>query len=129
MRIIGPKKLTKRAEFVANLLDIKPAITLSWAKEEGDFSYCIENDDASFNMEIQKWLKGEDLIKTIGHEMVHVWQHKRGDLVSFHNEFRWFWKGQMYVGTENNMEEYFLRPWELEARALEDWIAWRWRNR
>ena len=130
MRIDGPKKLVKRAIFVARLLDINPAVRLQWSKEgdDEDYSECAECEDGSFVITIQHWLEGQNLIEAIGHEMVHVWQHVRGDLITMHDEHRWIWKGQMYVDS-GSMEEYFLRPWELEARSLEAWIEWRWRHK
>jgi hypothetical protein len=125
--INGPKKLVKRAQFVAKLLDIDPEITMEWSDEK-DNSYCQEYDDGTFTVGIQKWMEGSMLVESIGHELVHVWQHIRGDLYGFDDEKRWIWKGQMYTDS-GTMDEYFLRPWEMEARAYEQWIEWRWRHR
>lgn len=130
MNFKGPHKLVKRAKFVAKLLNIDSAdleITIDWSAEP-DFSECQEHEDGSFTISICDWLTGQDLIQGIGHEMCHVWQKVRGDLITLNDEKRWIWKGQMYVDT-GGMEEYFLRPWELEARSLEAWIEWRWRHR
>lgn len=128
--IEGPGKLRKRAEFIARLLDINPKVRIKWSTpgENEDFSECAECEDGSFEITIQHWMEGQDLIEAIGHEMVHVWQHMRGDLKTLHDERRWIWKGRMYVDS-GSMEEYLLRPWELEARSLEAWIEWRWRHK
>ena len=127
MRIDGPQKLVERAIFVARLYDINPAVTLAWG-EEDDYSECQEMEDGSFTIIIAPWLKGVDLINAVGHEMTHVWQHVRGSLVTMHNEQRWLWNGQMHIYS-GGMEDYLLKPWELEARAMEAWIEYRWRTR
>jgi hypothetical protein len=127
MTIKGPKSLVKRAQFVSDLLNIQPRLTMKWTKERDSSSF-TSFGDGSFVVEIQDWLNGRELIETIGHELVHVWQCLRGDFSNFDDDNRWLWKGKMYSDS-NTMDEYFLRPWEMEARAYEHWIEWRWRNR
>lgn len=128
MRISGPKELVKRAVFVARLLDINPAIVLKWGGEDDDYSETQQHEQGYYIITIQSWLKGKELIEAIGHEMIHVWQHERGDLITMHEERRWIWKNQIHV-YDGSMETYFLQPWEMEARAYEAWIEWRWRHR
>ncbi len=130
MKFKGPKRLVKRAKFVAKLYNIEDAdrtVRIKW-HEEADFSECQEKQDGSFTIKISDWLTGQDLIESVGHEMTHVWQKVRGDLIGINDEKRWIWKGHNWVDSESH-EAYLLRPWELEARAMQDWIEWRWRHR
>lgn len=125
--ITGPKKLVKRAKFFAELFNIKPTVKFDWSTDE-HVSECIEYTDGTFKVLVQDWLEPHDLITTIAHEMVHVWQYHRGDLKSYEKEELYFWKGKLYKHTDDT-EEYFLRPWEMEARAYETYCEWKWRHR
>jgi hypothetical protein len=61
------------------------------------------------------------LCELIAHEMIHVKQYELdgledlpGDTVQFAGKF---------YRMENKLE-YWLSPWEMEARAMEDFFAW-----
>lgn len=48
----------------------------------------------------------EEMIVALAHEMIHVWQVERGDLV-----------GQLWKGQDLNIIPYEMRPWEIEAHG------------
>jgi hypothetical protein len=125
--ITGPKKLVKRARFFANLFNINPTIDIEYS-EEDNFSECVCLEDGTYKLNIQKWLKGEDLLRVMSHEIVHVWQYFRGSLKSNEKNLTYIWENKIYKHT-GSMEEYLLRPWEIEARGLEDFCLWKWENR
>lgn len=125
--ITGPRKLVKRAKFCAKLFNINPTIEIKWTDDE-HFSECVNFEDGTYRFLIQKWLHKDQLIQIIGHEMAHVWQYERGSLQSVDATETYIWEGKLYKHTEC-MEEYLLRPWEMEARALEDYCEWKWSNR
>lgn len=80
--------------------------------------------DGYARIEIDGGLVGHDLMGTIIHEMVHVWQHARGDFEALHNGFTW--KGEFFgIATTTDMinlenSQYRLLPWEQEAFTLEE---------
>lgn len=49
------------------------------------------------------------------HELIHLWQYYRGDLVMLDGGKQYTWKGKEYTGST----EYFDRPWEKEAFKLQ----------
>lgn len=60
-----------------------------------------------------------ETIRTLAHELVHVWQTHIGNLVTKDNG-EWFWKGKSYglrpyKGTDDDL----LLPWEREADTLD----------
>ena len=58
------------------------------------------------------------MITTIAHEMIHVWQVERGDLV-----------GRTWKGSDFNNMPYQYQPWEVEAFMHERDVAeWFFRN-
>ena len=125
--ITGPKQLTDRAIYFALLFNIRPTIIFEYTSDE-TFSDCIQYEDGSFKIAIQDWVHEADLPAIIGHEMVHVWQYVRGSLEAIEETQIYIWEGKLYEHTEK-MEEYFLRPWEMEARAMEEYCDWKWRHR
>ena len=65
-------------------------------------------------------LKGQDLVETIAHEMVHVKQLARGTLnsVTSRGRTQHFWRGKKVKEMA-----YHRRPWEVEAFQLERLLA------
>lgn len=125
--ITGPKKLRKIAKFCAEVLKIEVTLDIKYS-DDPDCSECVSYTNGTFTLLIQDWLKGSDLIHTVAHEMVHVWQHVRGDLVTDYDREVWIWKGIEFANP-SSVEAYLLMPWELEARSLEAWLEWKWRHR
>ena len=54
----------------------------------------------------------EEMIKTLGHECVHVLQYARGEL----NEQMTLWRGRK---VDADKLSYYEQPWEKEAIRLE----------
>lgn len=66
----------------------------------------------------------DDLLSVvISHEMVHVQQAVRGDLVFDHKIQTFWWKGDRWDPSRLAGVEYYDRPWEAEAKSLEKKLA------
>ena len=63
-----------------------------------------------------------ETIRTLAHELIHVWQYATGRLALIDNQ--WYWNkvnfgNSPYVGNNND----FLLPWEVEADSLDIVLA------
>jgi hypothetical protein len=77
--------------------------------------WCQHNHGNNFEIAINSNLSMPELIKTVCHEMVHVKQGVKNELVETHNtKYCRTWKGIEYNG---KCKDEF--PWELEAYCLE----------
>lgn len=56
-------------------------------------------------------------LSVLAHEMVHVKQYVKGELV-YHGKYC-SWHGKRYEEFEANSEEYFFSPWEVEAFGMQ----------
>jgi hypothetical protein len=54
----------------------------------------------------------EEMIKTLGHELIHCRQYSRGEL----NEEMTMWRGRR---VDSDSMSYYEQPWEIEAINLE----------
>ena len=71
----------------------------------------------SFIIEIGKKVKGDEFIKTIAHELVHVKQYVKGELKERYTpRSHLLWHNKVVEVTEDS---YYSAPWEIEARELE----------
>ena len=113
-------KLVRAATFFAGMLQIK------------DFKLKIKSNK---NKECAAWLDQKnhnftiyaDSISSLAHEMVHVKQYLKHDLVQSGNVI--FWRGEpSELEDDPNKDAYWLSPWEMEARALSDWLMYNWRT-
>jgi hypothetical protein len=82
-------------------------------KDEEIIGWCY-GDDREFYIDVEETLVGDELIETVCHEMVHVWQgatRKCKDLR---------YGGKMYMGKfyDDDMK-YEDTPWEIEAYAMQ----------
>jgi len=86
-------------------------------KSEGVVGYCdVEGDTyrpRQFLIELQVGMSREDYIKTLLHELWHVYQHVKGHLKD--NRKHRLWKGVDHSDTD-----YDDQPWEQEAHRMED---------
>lgn len=93
--------------------DIDPDICTGFCTPESS-----DGTPESFEIEIAPSLDSDTLTRTLIHEMIHVGQYLRGDLVQGHSSidglFEISWKGDAYTDAE-----YTSRPWEIEADELE----------
>lgn len=130
MKITGPKKLVKRAEFVAKLLGLQDfRLKIDWHKEKGQGSYCECNDKGTYRIYIDRSVTTYWLVEVIGHEMTHLRQMKHDRLRDEAEGFV-IWEGKrMAFHNEVTSDEYWLSPWEMEARAMEAWVGWHWRGK
>jgi len=62
----------------------------------------------------------EDVIKTVMHEMVHVWQWATG-LCKDYADGRRMWKGKDYTDTP-----YSNQPWERQAYRMQETLFEKW---
>ena len=126
MHITGPKSLADIVEFTARLYEI------SYFKLEilytDEHSECVRNIDGSFKIVIQKDLEEEQIVRLIAHEMQHLKQFKHDRLFETEAGMMLF-DGVEYPPFEHMSDEYFLAPWEMEARGMEDWVQYRWENK
>lgn len=80
--------------------------------------YCSQDDDFDYTVELKAGLRGEELERTIIHELVHVWQYVRGSLVQEHIDG--LGPRMVWMGEDMTSVEYNDRPWEQEALDLEE---------
>ena len=94
-------------------LDIE--LTLKKIKDEEVVGWCHEGENKrEFFIDIEKSLDGDELIETVCHEMVHVWQsatRKMKDLPFG----RKMYMGKVYDETTAYEDE----PWEVEAYEMQ----------
>jgi len=93
--------IVKRRE---NLLEEQAAYGLCYSTEDPHYYY----------IDLYKNLDNSELLKTLFHEMVHVKQYAKKELVYKTNCN--IWKGRKYYA---NIESEWNRPWEREARRVE----------
>lgn len=94
-------------------------------KTEGAYGWCFQQDRREFVLDIHKkeaeFFKGkEDMIKTIMHEMVHVWQRSSGIAKQYANG-KMMWKMKDYTDTP-----YSKQPWERQAHRMENKLYEKW---
>ena len=95
------------------ILDLSVSLTPELCTQYGVYGECWENDSHVFNIRLDKDLNRSELIKTLGHEIVHVKQFARRELQFGCGKDRWF--GKAYPITT----PYSRQPWEKEAEKLE----------
>lgn len=95
------------------ILDLSVSLIPELCNQYGVYGECWENDSHVFNIRLDKDLNRSELIKTLGHEMVHVKQFSRRELQFGCGKDRWF--GKEYPITT----PYSRQPWEKEALKLE----------
>lgn len=86
-------------------------------RREGAWGWCSPDDDklipSEFLIELHNRMDVENHIKILCHELVHVWQHARGDLI-YRGPIA-LWKNVDYSDVS-----YEDMPWEWEAVEMED---------
>jgi len=100
-----------------NNLDI--TITLKTIPEKKDtWGYCLCVNQNEYELEIDKTLTLRKLLTTVAHEMVHVKQYARRELIGDYT-----WQGK----TINPKRcDYWDQPWEIEAHGRECGLFIRW---
>ena len=73
-----------------------------------------------FILSVNPILGKRSMLMTLAHEMVHVKQYAKGELVDFTNKdcmIKCRWKGDLYDLKKN--DDYWEHPWEIEAHGRE----------
>lgn len=96
--------------------------------EEDGLCECETNTNPrSFIIEISNKVKGEEFIKTVAHELVHVKQYVKGELKQrYKPHFHFLWYNNVVKITDDN---YYNSPWEVEAREWEEKLFDLFQNR
>ena len=83
-----------------------------------------EEDDCEYTILLNKDLLNDnlELFRTVCHEMVHVAQYVKMDLIHLPG-YKYSWKGSIMESME-----YEDRPWEIEAFKYEEKFAWQFEN-
>ena len=104
--------------FVVSYLDL-PEDT--WVDVEfisqGSAGGCIDTEDGTFLVEINKKQSLDEIVATLFHEMKHVEQTATGKLDQL-----------MWEGVDHTSTPYYDRPWEKEAYAFEEQITNKYRS-
>ena len=80
--------------------------------------FCTQEDYDDYTIELRSGLHGEELERTIIHELVHIWQYVRGDLIQEHLDG--LGPRMIWMGEDMTSVDYNDRPWEQQAVALEN---------
>lgn len=112
------------AEFYAKKLHIPDDTIIAIGLYNGlDVAgYCIKRDREVFPyfiiaLDIAVNEDQEPPLSILAHEMVHVKQYVKGELIDHGKYCKWH--GKKYQESEINSEEYFFSPWEVEAYGMQ----------
>ena len=139
------KILTEAIKFYADILmDPRMVRNLTIDLEVGKLDVdgeCVDEDGTRnprwFTINLKKQ-SIDEMVKTLGHEMVHVKQHAKNELQSGVMiptrgglKMTSRWKGEIWK-PKRNEHHYFDAPWEVEAYGREVGLFQRyiqWRNK
>lgn len=76
-------------------------------------SYCTSKNSNNFYIEISRFRKKTTMLRVLAHEMVHVKQYAKKELVEVDNNTYW-------NGKKIDKISYWDQPWEIEAYGLEN---------
>ena len=103
------------SELMPRMRTLEIEVNIKNLKNEGVVGWCYEGENnRDFYIDIDKNLDIEELVETVCHEMVHVWQaatRKMKDL-SFGRKM---YMGKVYDETTAYEDE----PWEIEAYDMQ----------
>ena len=85
-------------------------------KREGVMGLCTVEDcdyrPRAFLIELHNRLDKDTYVRTLLHELWHVYQHVKGDLRDKRSKRLW-------KGLDHSDTEYDNKPWEIEAQSME----------
>jgi hypothetical protein len=89
---------------------------------------CFRGDDDLFFIIINEelMLSEQRLMELVAHEMTHIKQWVKGELQDIADD-KVLYKGKVY-SNETDLD-YWLAPWEMEARAMQEFFVFRYENR
>ena len=91
------------------------------ADKQGVYGDCMDEGDREFTIRIDVSLPLEQMIETILHEMVHVWQYVSRRMVQ-----NWTHEVKCNQNVYSSDMPYDNRPWEIEAHRLEKQLKELW---
>jgi hypothetical protein len=99
------------------------AIRLKDLSKDGVEGWCMEEEDRFFIVDVEKKQSLRDLVTTVVHELVHVKQYVKREMVDYYDRKaqsrKIRWKKTVYgYGTS-----YHRQPWEKEAFKLQEVYA------
>lgn len=111
---------------MAPKLSIEFCFVTGLFKREGVFGdvgfYEGDRTPRDFVIRLDPSIDSIDLLKTVAHEMVHVKQIARAELVELiRTPYYRFHKDYYHKSTD-----YFDKPWEIEAHGREEGLVIRW---
>ena len=103
------------SELMPRMRTLEIEVNIKNLKSEGVAGWCYEGDgNRDFYIDVDKNLDDEELVETVCHEMVHVWQgatRKMKDLP---------FGRKMYMGkVYDDTTVYDDEPWQIEAYAMQ----------
>ena len=111
-------------ELMPRMRTLEIEVNIKNLKSEGVSGWCYEGEDnRDFYIDVDKNLTGGELIETVCHEMVHVWQsatRKMKDLPFG----RKMYMGKVYDETTAYEDE----PWEIEAYDMQGGLLERFKE-
>ena len=124
-------------------------IEFDLCKIEGNVQgWCLDIDRNASHIEIDKRLKGDDFITCVLHELVHVKQQFKKELVELNGKAK-RWKDEIHIGLTNFSDmdkieaekirmmalskdifvsDYMDLPWEKEAYAMQETLLIEWKE-
>ena len=124
-------------------------IEFDLCKIEGNVQgWAMEIDRNASHIEIDKRLKGDDFITCVLHELVHVKQQFKKELVELNGKAK-KWKDEIHIGIMNFSDmdkieaekirmmaltkdvfvsDYMDLPWEKEAYAMQETLLIEWKE-
>jgi len=84
------------------------------AEKQGVYGDCMDEGDREFTIRIDVSLPLDEMISTILHEMVHVWQYVSKRMIQ-----NWVHEIRFAKQVYSSDLPYDDRPWEIEAHAKE----------
>ena len=124
-------------------------IEFDLCKIEGNVQgWAMEIDRNASHIEIDKRLKGDDFITCVLHELVHVKQQFKKELVELNGKAK-RWKDEIHIGIMNFSDmdkieaekirmmaltkdvfvsDYMDLPWEKEAYAMQETLLIEWKE-
>jgi hypothetical protein len=103
------------SELMPRMRTLDVELTFKNIKTERIVGWCYEGDgNRDFYIDVEKTLDDEEMVETVCHEMVHVWQgatRKMKDMT----HGRKMYMGKVYDDTTAYEDE----PWEIEAYEMQ----------
>lgn len=91
------------------------------AQKQGVYGDCMDEGDREFTIRIDVSLPLDEMISTILHEMVHVWQYVSKRMVQ-----NWVHEVRFAKQVYSSDMPYDDRPWEIEAHRIEKELKEKW---